>query len=75
MNEFGECVGVDPMTRQDVREMVARARVGGFGEMKVFTLVDTYTADGDHVHCCASSGRCVTLWTQRRHAEGGNAFL
>jgi hypothetical protein len=43
MNEFGECVGVDPMTREDVRAMVDRAKVGGFGEMKVFTLVDTYT--------------------------------
>lgn len=43
MNEFGECVGVDPMTRPDVRAMVHLARVGGFGEMKVFTLVDTYT--------------------------------
>jgi hypothetical protein len=43
MNKFGECVGVDPMSRQDVRNMVEKAKVGSYGTMKVFTLVDTYT--------------------------------
>ncbi len=41
-NEFGECVGLDPTTRSDVRDMVERAKLGGFGELKIFTLVDTY---------------------------------
>ena len=41
-NEFGECVGADPVRSDDgVREKVERARTAGFGEMRVFTLVDT----------------------------------
>jgi hypothetical protein len=43
MNQFGECVGVDPMTREDVRKMAETAKIGGVDALKVFTLVDTYT--------------------------------
>jgi hypothetical protein len=42
-NEFGECVGVDPTTEPKVKAMVEQAKVGQFGELKVFTLVDTLT--------------------------------
>jgi hypothetical protein len=42
MNEFGECLGVDPTTRPEVREMLEHAKVGGFRDVKVFTIVDTY---------------------------------
>ncbi|GAO18681.1 hypothetical protein UVI_02058970 [Ustilaginoidea virens] len=43
MNEHGECVGVDPTADAGVRAMVEQARHGAHGDLKVFTLVDTYT--------------------------------
>jgi hypothetical protein len=43
MNEFGECLGVDPTTRPEVSEMLEHAKVGGFRDMKASTIVDTYT--------------------------------
>jgi hypothetical protein len=42
-NEYGERVGVDPITSPEVRAMVKRAKTGQFGGLKVFTLVDTVT--------------------------------
>jgi len=42
-NEFGECGGIDPTTNPGVKAMVEQARSGQFGNLKVFTLVDTLT--------------------------------
>jgi hypothetical protein len=42
-NKFGECVGIDPTTDPDVRSMVERAKTSRYGDLKVFTLVDTMT--------------------------------
>jgi hypothetical protein len=42
-NEFGECVGVDPTLDPRVRAMTEQALNSGYGAMRVFTLVDTYT--------------------------------
>ena len=42
-NANGECVGIDPITDPGVRAMVDAATVSRFGELKVFTLVDTAT--------------------------------
>jgi hypothetical protein len=43
VNEYGECVGVDPTVDARVQAMVEQARNSAYGAMKVFTLVDTYT--------------------------------
>lgn len=43
VSQNGECVGVDPTTDPEVRDIVERARTSAAGEEKVFTLVDTYT--------------------------------
>lgn len=40
-NEFGECIGQDPTNDPKVADIVRQASQGGFGAMKVFTLVDT----------------------------------
>ena len=42
-NANGECVGIDPTTDPEVRAMVDQAMAGTFGDLKVFTLVDTAT--------------------------------
>jgi len=42
-NKFGECVGIDPTTDPDVRSMVEKAKTSRYGDLKVFTLVDTMT--------------------------------
>ncbi|KAH0545388.1 hypothetical protein FGG08_000529 [Glutinoglossum americanum] len=42
-NGFGECVGIDPIVNDEVRSKVAAASRGRYGDLKVFTLVDTYT--------------------------------
>jgi hypothetical protein len=39
----GECVGVDPTSDTKVNEIVSRCRRADYGQMKVFTLVDTHT--------------------------------
>jgi hypothetical protein len=43
VNQYGECVGVDPTVAARVKAMVDPARNSAYGAMKVFTLVDTYT--------------------------------
>ena len=43
VNQYGECVGVDPTVDERVQAMVQQARNSAYGAMKVFTLVDTYT--------------------------------
>ena len=42
-NKFGECVGIDPTINPDVKALVEQAKTGRFGDLKVFTLVDTLT--------------------------------
>jgi hypothetical protein len=42
-NHYGECVGVDPTTDTTVRDRVAALPNVNFGDMRIFTLVDTYT--------------------------------
>jgi hypothetical protein len=42
-NKFGECVGIDPTINPDVKALVEQAKSGRFGDLKVFTLVDTLT--------------------------------
>ncbi|KAL2801659.1 hypothetical protein BJX63DRAFT_416806 [Aspergillus granulosus] len=37
----GECIGVDPATYPEVREVITRCRESAYGEEKLFTLVDT----------------------------------
>jgi hypothetical protein len=43
-NEHGECVGLDPTSDPNVRNLVERARTIDYGGQKVFTLIDTYTS-------------------------------
>ncbi|OXV08124.1 hypothetical protein Egran_04114 [Elaphomyces granulatus] len=40
-NVYGECVGIDPTKDPGVKAMVDQAKTSRFGELKVFTLVDT----------------------------------
>jgi hypothetical protein len=42
-NAYGEWVGVDPTTSSAVRAKVEASKTSRYGEMKIFTLVDTYT--------------------------------
>lgn len=42
-NNGGECVGIDPTTDADVMQFVRNARESQYGELKLFTLVDTNT--------------------------------
>lgn len=42
-NEFGECIGQDPTTNTETAQKVEKAINAQMGEMRVFTLVDTYT--------------------------------
>ncbi|KAJ5930394.1 hypothetical protein N7466_005887 [Penicillium verhagenii] len=43
-DKYGECKGIDPMTDPVVREKIKRAeRNENFGELRIFTLVDTNT--------------------------------
>jgi hypothetical protein len=39
----GECWGIDPTKYADIRQLVQQARTSEYGELKVFTLVDTNT--------------------------------
>lgn len=41
VNEFGECIGEDPTSDGLVADMVKQAKYSNYGELKVFTLVDT----------------------------------
>jgi hypothetical protein len=41
--DYKECIGIDPMTDMAVRDQVQSAAKGQYGDLKVFTLVDTYT--------------------------------
>ncbi|KAK0708491.1 hypothetical protein B0H67DRAFT_590378 [Lasiosphaeris hirsuta] len=46
VNEYGERVGMDPTKDMEVRDKVeATKRARGPGEMRVFTLVDTYNIE------------------------------
>ena len=40
-DETGHCVGVDPITDQGTRNLIANAARSGVNDVKVFTLVDT----------------------------------
>ncbi|KIW19459.1 hypothetical protein PV08_00031 [Exophiala spinifera] len=40
-NEYGECIGEDPTSDGLVADMVKQAKYSTYGELKVFTLVDT----------------------------------
>jgi hypothetical protein len=42
-DQYGNCVGVDPTTDPRVRGKVERLEKSQYGEMKIYTLVDTYT--------------------------------
>ncbi|KUJ09354.1 uncharacterized protein LY89DRAFT_701395 [Mollisia scopiformis] len=42
-NKYNEWVGRDPTEDPDVERMVERARTAKLGEMRVFTIVDTFT--------------------------------
>ncbi|ETI27517.1 hypothetical protein G647_09708 [Cladophialophora carrionii CBS 160.54] len=42
MNEYGECIGEDPTGNGFVADMVKQAQYSAFGELKVYTLVDTW---------------------------------
>ncbi|KAG8353747.1 hypothetical protein FVEN_g8317 [Fusarium venenatum] len=45
INEFGERVGIDPCRDPEVRMKVERAKQARPGEMRIFTLVDTYNME------------------------------
>ncbi|KAI1424996.1 hypothetical protein F5Y12DRAFT_784935 [Xylaria sp. FL1777] len=65
INEFGERVGMDPTKDPTVRITVENAKKAGPGDMRVFTLVDTYNMEVTLFEavrpptvllCCASEG-------------------
>jgi len=41
-NDWGECIGDDPTNNPHVAKLVRRARDSAFGQLKIFTLVDTH---------------------------------
>lgn len=44
MNEYGECVGDDPTNDPDMAKKVEKSKTAAFGQMKVFTIVNTRNA-------------------------------
>ncbi|KAK6358112.1 hypothetical protein TWF730_007467 [Orbilia blumenaviensis] len=45
LNEYGERIGVDPTTNPEIHEKVRKARYAKPGEMRIFTLIDTYNME------------------------------
>jgi hypothetical protein len=42
-NQYDECVGLDPISEPAIRERLQAARNAKYGDMRIFTLVDTNT--------------------------------